>query len=90
MKRRELLRRAARGAGLTAASCVPFGLVRLLAPPVSAAPRTHLHPPGALKDDAAFTEACIGCGLCVEVCPHPSLPIRIVERSEGTVVQHRI
>lgn len=23
-------------------------------------------------------EGCVGCGLCVEVCPHPSLPIRIV------------
>ena len=24
-------------------------------------------------------DGCVGCGLCVEVCPHPSLPIRIVE-----------
>ncbi len=33
---------------------------------------------------------CVGCGLCVEVCPHPSLPIRIVARSEGTVMSHRV
>jgi len=33
---------------------------------------------------------CVGCGLCVEVCPHPSLPIRIVDRGEGTVTGHRI
>jgi len=31
---------------------------------------------------------CVGCGLCVEVCPEPSLPIRVVDRSEGTVVRH--
>jgi len=24
-------------------------------------------------------KGCVGCGLCVQVCPHPSLPIRIVE-----------
>jgi ferredoxin-type protein NapG len=33
-------------------------------------------------------QACVGCGLCVEVCPHPSLPIWIVERSKGTVARH--
>ena len=25
-------------------------------------------------------QACVGCGLCVEVCPHPSRPIKIVAR----------
>ena len=29
-------------------------------------------------------DACVGCGLCVEVCPHPSLPIRITERQRLT------
>ena len=33
-------------------------------------------------------QGCVGCGLCVEVCPEPSLPIRIVARSEPTVAQH--
>ncbi len=33
---------------------------------------------------------CVGCGLCVEICPHPSLPIWIVERSKGTIVHHTI
>ena len=33
-------------------------------------------------------QACVGCGLCVEVCPEPSLPIRIVDRSEPTVARH--
>lgn len=33
-------------------------------------------------------QGCVGCGLCVEVCPEPSLPIRIVDRSEPTVARH--
>ncbi len=35
-------------------------------------------------------EGCVGCGLCVEVCPHPSRPIRIVGRGEPTVATHRV
>ncbi len=35
-------------------------------------------------------EGCVGCGLCVEVCPHPSLPIRIVERRSGTIASHKV
>jgi ferredoxin len=27
-------------------------------------------------------QGCVGCGLCVEVCPHPSIPIWIVERPQ--------
>lgn len=34
--------------------------------------------------------ACVGCGLCVEICPHPSTPIWIVDRIQGTVASHRI
>ena len=29
-------------------------------------------------------QGCVGCGLCVEVCPHPSKPIWIAERPEET------
>lgn len=29
---------------------------------------------------------CVGCGLCVEVCPHPSLPIRIIPLSPTTTL----
>lgn len=25
-------------------------------------------------------KGCVGCGLCVEVCPHPSTPIWIIDR----------
>ena len=35
-------------------------------------------------------DGCVGCGLCVEVCPEPSLPIWIVDRSQGTVVKHKV
>lgn len=35
-------------------------------------------------------EGCVGCGMCVEICPHPSLPIRIVEPSKGAIMQHAI
>jgi MauM/NapG family ferredoxin protein len=34
------------------------------------------------------TEQCVGCGLCVEVCPHPSLPIHVVQRAGGSIAKH--
>ena len=35
-------------------------------------------------------QGCVGCGLCVEVCPHPSLPIWVAERSWGSVASHSV
>jgi len=35
-------------------------------------------------------EGCVGCGMCVEICPHPSLPIRIVEPGKGVITQHTV
>lgn len=69
MKRRGFLQRITVGGSVLAGAALPFGLARLLAPPVKADPHTHLRPPGALSDDEAFVKACIGCGLCAEVCP---------------------
>ncbi len=70
MKRRTVLRNFAAGGVVGAAGGLPYGLSRLLAPDAGARPkRNYLRPPGALKDDAAFVAACIGCGLCGEVCP---------------------
>jgi len=69
MRRRTLLKQIAAGTGTVCAASLPYGLARLLAPDAKAAPATRLRPPGAMNDDAAFVEACIGCGLCGEVCP---------------------
>ncbi len=69
MRRRTLLQQIAVGTGMACTAALPYGLARLISPAVQAEPTTHLRPPGALKDDAAFVEACIGCGLCGEICP---------------------
>ncbi len=69
MERRGLVKNLAAGAVALAASAFPYALVPLLAPRRAAAERNYLRPPGAIKDDAAFVAACIGCGLCGEVCP---------------------
>ena len=70
MRRRNLLKQLTLGGSIAAGACLPYGLARMLAPEqkqLSGA--VHLKPPGALVDDLAFIEACIGCGLCGEVCP---------------------
>jgi|GEM_PF-206488 len=75
MQRRNFLQWLVRGTGVLAAAGAPYGLARVLAPAqppsrVTKRPqRRTLRPPGALADDAAFRDACIGCGLCAEVCP---------------------
>jgi ferredoxin len=69
MRRRGLLRGLLAGAALLVAGALPYGLALLLAPRRALARRNYLRPPGALADDDAFVAACIGCGLCGEVCP---------------------
>ena len=80
MERRRLLQDLVVGTAALLIGVLPYGIVRLLAPGSAAPQRNHLRPPGALKGDAAFVAACIGCGLCGEVCPRPSKPIWIAER----------
>lgn len=69
MKRRSFLQRLVYGTGILGSALMPFIFSRSTTPTVSANSQQHLRPPGALKDDAAFVAACIGCGLCGEVCP---------------------
>lgn len=69
MERRNLLRNLTIGAAALGAGYLPFGLSRMLAPARTKPERNYLRPPGALKVDSEFVTACIGCGLCGEVCP---------------------
>ncbi len=69
MERRGLLKNLVAGAAAIAAGAIPYGFIFLLAPRRAAARRNYLRPPGALGPDKAFVAACIGCGLCGEVCP---------------------
>ena len=69
MERRGLLQDMVIGGAVVAAAGLPYGLARLLAPEREPANHRALQPPGALKDEGAFAAACIGCGLCGEVCP---------------------
>lgn len=69
MRRRTFLHRLVYAAGIGVFAALPFGLGRLLVPDVRAERSKHLRPPGALADDEAFNRACIGCGMCGEICP---------------------
>ena len=80
MERRNLLQNAVVGGTVVGVTGLPFGFARLLVPEGKPSQRHGLRPPGALKDDAAFLAACIGCGLCGEVCPPRCIQFR---RSDG-------
>jgi ferredoxin-type protein NapG len=69
MERRGILKDLVAGTAILSAGVLPYGMARLLAPGSTPPQRNYLRPPGALSDDAAFVSACIGCGLCGEVCP---------------------
>jgi ferredoxin len=69
MRRRGVLRRLVAGAAILFAGAIPYGVSRLLAPGTTRPKQNYMRPPGALADDASFVAACIGCGLCGEVCP---------------------
>ncbi len=73
MKRRGFLQKLVAGAVVLATGTLPFGITLLLAPWSAVPERNYLRPPGALKDEASFVAACIGCGLCGEVCPPRSI-----------------
>ena len=69
MKRRSFTRGTLIAGAVLASSAIPYGMSQLLSPGLAQPKRNYLRPPGALKDDDRFIAACIGCGVCGEVCP---------------------
>jgi ferredoxin-type protein NapG len=70
MQRRKFLQDLISVAGLLAAGSVPYGIAKVLTPEqISYLDQKLIRPPGAIQDDDEFIAACIGCGLCGEVCP---------------------
>lgn len=69
MKRRRFIQTIGAYMALGVAASLPYGVARLLSPPLQAAEHDHIPLPGALADLEEFNRACIGCGLCGEVCP---------------------
>ena len=69
MLRRELLKQITFLMSIVFGGTLPYGLARFMTPEGKSLPGTRLRPPGASTDDEAFVQACIGCGLCGEVCP---------------------
>ncbi len=69
MKRRTAVKTFMLGTISFLLASVPYGISRMLAPSREFDRNHYRRPPGALKDAAAFSSACIGCGLCGEVCP---------------------
>lgn len=69
MQRRSFIQSIVVIGGTLMVSLMPYGLSRLLSPAQARNFSTHLRPPGANANDEVFVKACIGCGLCGEVCP---------------------
>lgn len=67
--RRDFLRRLGLAVSVLGFAGLPFALSRMLVPTAQARAGRQLRPPGALADELDFISACIGCGLCGEVCP---------------------
>jgi ferredoxin len=83
MRRRQFLQKLSAFVALGFAALTPYGLSRLLSPQAYAAPHRHIPLPGALADKDAFERACIGCGLCGEVCPPRCVEFKQREGGSG-------
>ena len=82
MKRRDFLQKTIFGLGIIGFTSLPFGLSRLLYPEIEASPSNRIPLPGALAELKDFNAACIGCGLCGEVCPPKCVLFHKVDGSE--------
>lgn len=69
MQRRDFILRLLQAMGVLGFSSLPFAITRMMMPSQVLAGQAHIPLPGALPDKAGFVGACIGCGLCGEVCP---------------------
>ncbi|VAW68775.1 hypothetical protein MNBD_GAMMA10-1802 [hydrothermal vent metagenome] len=69
MQRRGFLQKLMLAATTFSLASIPYAVSRLLTSSEVASFSNHLRPPGALADDNAFIKACIGCGMCGEICP---------------------
>lgn len=69
MDRRTFIAQLTATAGVAGFCSMPFVVARLLAPRVAEASETRIPLPGALANHDKFVDACIGCGVCGEVCP---------------------
>jgi len=69
MQRRSFLQKLILAASTFGVASIPYAVARLLAPNEVTDFSTHLRPPGALLNENEFVRACIGCGLCGEICP---------------------
>lgn len=81
MKRRSFMQKIVLNIGVLGFSMLPFGIARILYPKVYARPDTQIPLPGALANRESFIEACIGCGLCGEVCPPKCVQFHTVDGS---------
>ncbi len=79
-QRRRFLTRVGASVLAMIAGALPYGLARLMAPVLPSDPGQQVPLPGALPDLVAFKTACIGCGMCGEVCPPRCIQFR---RNDG-------
>jgi len=69
MNRRSFIKKFTMTMGVISFGLLPFVMGRLLRPKLKASESNRIPLPGALANKQDFEQACIGCGLCGEVCP---------------------
>jgi len=83
MQRRNFLQKLIIAASTFGVAAMPYALARLMAPTTTNNFSHHLRPPGALNDEEQFVKACIGCGLCGEICPPKCIEFDNREGGDG-------